>query len=98
MTLSPSRWWWFAAAIAVVPFYGYVAHAARDDPSVALLITLCWVVTCLIATVTTVRAVARPQGSVSQRRRQAILAGCLCAAAVLGWGGVRVSFYELLAG
>ena len=84
--------------VALVPAYGYFVHASRDSPAVALLIFAAWALSCVLALVATLRAVVRPSRSLRRRRTIAIRGLYLWAAGILGWGGVRKAFFELIAG
>lgn len=86
------------AAVAAVPLYGYVVHASRDDQAVALVIILCWGLTCAAAVGMGVLAVVRSPESPRRRRAVRVTSAGLLVLAVVGWGGVRRAFYELLAG
>jgi hypothetical protein len=85
-------------ALPAVPFYGYWVHAARDPQSVALVILLCWLLTCVAAVGATAWVVVRPPPSLRNRHRLRVASACLLVAAVFGAGGVRAAVSELLAG
>ena len=97
-TSQLSRWWQLLVVISLVPAYGYFAHAARDHQAVWFLVALCWGVTSVVALAITFQVLVRSPEPLSHRQRLRAIAAGLAVAAVVGWGGVRASFYELMAG
>lgn len=87
-----------AAMIASVPFYGYFVHAARDSQLTAFVIFLCWFMTWFFAIGSTAVTFLRKWHSIDSRSTQIFLIVYVWIAGIVGWGGVKHAFLELVAG
>ena len=86
-----------AATLAALPIYGYFVHAARDTQFIGLLIILSWSLT-FVFVIGAFMTILIKRSSIRWERGGHYYAIYLFVATIVGYGGARHAFFELLAG